>query len=115
MSRPLFWSSDEAWLAIEPHQPKNQPGARRVDDRGVISGILHVPKSGCRWCDCPADHGPSTTIYNRSHRWARRGFWTKLLDALATKGAVTKSTGDADGADEQTHAVLLARKHMLNR
>jgi transposase len=25
-----FWLSDEAWDAIEPHLPKNQPGARRV-------------------------------------------------------------------------------------
>ncbi len=25
----LFWLSDEAWAAIEPHLPKNQPGARR--------------------------------------------------------------------------------------
>jgi transposase len=92
MSRSLFWLSDAAWQAIEPHLPKNQPGARRVDDRRVISGILHVLKSGCRWCDCPADYGPSTTIYNRFNRWSRRGFWTKLLDALAEAGAVTKST-----------------------
>ena len=40
--RGLFWLSDDAWAAIEPHLPKNQPGARRVDDRRVISGILHV-------------------------------------------------------------------------
>ena len=46
----LFWLSDEAWSAVEPHLPKNQPGARRVDDRRVISGILHVLKAGCRWC-----------------------------------------------------------------
>lgn len=39
MSRSLFWSSDEAWAAIEPHLPKNQSGARRVDDRRVISGV----------------------------------------------------------------------------
>jgi transposase len=58
----------------------------------VISGIFHVLKSGCRWCDCPADYGPSTTVYNRFNRWSRRGFWTKLLDALVEAGAVTKST-----------------------
>ncbi len=52
----LFWLSNEAWAAIEPHLPKNQPGARRVDDRQVISGILHVLKVGCRWCDCPAGY-----------------------------------------------------------
>jgi transposase len=88
----LFWLSDEAWGAIEPHLPKNQPGARRVDDRRVISGILHVLKVGCRWCDCPAEYGPSTTVYNRFNRWSRRGFWMKLLDALVDTGAVTRST-----------------------
>jgi transposase len=88
----LFWLSDEAWSAIEPHLPKNQPGARRVDDRRVISGILHVLKVGCRWCDCPAEYGPSTTVYNRFNRWSRRGFWLKLLDALVDAGAVTRST-----------------------
>ncbi|KTT71766.1 transposase [Sphingomonas sanguinis] len=88
----LFWLSDEAWAAIELHLPKNQPGARRVDDRRVISGIVHVLKVGCRWCDCPADYRPSTTIYNRFNRWSRRGFWLKLLDALADAGVVAKST-----------------------
>ena len=60
----LFWLSDEAWAAIEPHLPTNQPGARRVDDRRVISGILHVLKSGCRWRDCPSAtvRAPPSTI-----------------------------------------------------
>ncbi len=88
----LFWLSDEAWAAIEPHLPKNQPGARRVDDRRVISGILHMLKAGGRWCDCPADYGPSTTVYNRFNRWSARGFWLRLLDALVDAGAVTRST-----------------------
>jgi transposase len=68
----LFWLSDEQWAAIEPLLPKNQPGARRVDDRRVISGIIHVLKIGCRWCDCPLEYGPSTTVYNRFNRWSRR-------------------------------------------
>ena len=88
----LFWLSDEAWAAIDPHLPKNQPGARRVDDRRVISGIFHMLKSGGRWCDCPADYGPATTVYNRFNRWSARGFWLKLLDALVDAGAVTRST-----------------------
>ncbi len=92
MAGSLFWLSDEAWAAIEPHLPANQPGARRVDDRRVISGIVHVLKVGCRWCDCPADYGPSTTIYNRFNRWSRRGFWLQLLAALVDAGVVTKST-----------------------
>lgn len=34
----LFWLSETQCAAIEPHLPKHQPGARRVDDRRVISG-----------------------------------------------------------------------------
>lgn len=88
----LFWLTDEQWAAIEPHVPKNQPGARRVDDRRVISGIIHVLRTGCRWCDCPSEYGPSTTVYNRFNRWSRRRFWANLVEALATVGAVTKAT-----------------------
>jgi len=88
----LFWLSDEAWAAIEPHLPKNQPGARRVDDRRVISGILHVLKTGCRWRDCPAEYGPHTTIYNRFNRWSRRRIWMNILEALVGAGVLTQST-----------------------
>jgi len=91
MSR-LFWLDDRAWALIEPHLPKNQPGARRVDDRRVISGIIHVLKTGCRWIDCPADYGPSTTVYNRFNRWSRKRLWVRILDALVEAGAITKST-----------------------
>jgi transposase len=44
----LFWLSDTPWAMIEPFMQKNQPGAQRVDDRRVISGLIHVLKSGCR-------------------------------------------------------------------
>lgn len=88
----LFWLSDEQWAAVEPHLPRNQSGAHRVDDRRVISGIIHVLKIGCRWQDCPADYGPSTTVYNRFNRWSHKRFWLKLLEAMAETGAVTRST-----------------------
>jgi len=55
----------------------------------VISGIVHVLKSGCRWCDCPPEYGPSTTIYNRFVRWARRGVWGNLFRELAGNGRAT--------------------------
>lgn len=80
-----FWLSDRAWAAIEPLLPKNQPGARRVDDRRVISGIIHVLRVGCRWQDCPADYGPSTTIYNRFNRWSHRGLWARIFATLSAQ------------------------------
>jgi transposase len=52
----------------------------------VISGILHVLKSGCRWCDCPPEYGPPTTIYNRFVRWAKRGVWERMFEELSRRG-----------------------------
>ena len=86
-----FWLNDRQWSAIEPLLPRNQSGARRVDDRRVISGILHVLKSGCRWCDCPPEYGPPTTIYNRFVRWAERGVWERLFRELAARGRSTET------------------------
>src|ERR1700720_4320503 len=68
----LFRLSDEAWAAIDRHLPRGKPGKPRVDDRIVISGILHVLKTGCRWRDVPPAFGPPTTIHNRSNRWSQR-------------------------------------------
>jgi transposase len=82
----LLWLSDAAWAAIEPHLPRNQPGARRVDDRRVISGIVHMLQCGGRWEDGPSDYGPSTTVYNRWNRWSRRGIRGRILSALTEEG-----------------------------
>ena len=79
----LFWFSDEQWARIEPMLPKNTRGLKRVDDRRVLSGIVHVLKSGGRWADRPADYGPKKTIYNRFVRWAERGIWENIFSSLA--------------------------------
>jgi transposase len=84
----LFWLSDEAWARIEPHLPHGQPGKPRVDDRRVISGILHVLKVGCRWQDTPSAYGPHTTVYNRYNRWSQRGIWQRLFAKIAATGPV---------------------------
>ena len=91
MRRNLFWLSDDQWATIEPFLPTDIRGKDRVDDRRVISGILHVLKSGCRWCDCPPEYGPPTTIYNRFVRWAKRGVWERLFQELASSGRSTQT------------------------
>lgn len=86
MRSNLYWLSDEQWTRIQPLLPTDVRGKPRVDDRRVISGIMHVLKTGCRWCDLPPEYGPPTTIYNRFVRWARRGVWEDLFYALAARG-----------------------------
>jgi transposase len=80
-----FWFSDEQWSRIAPLLPQGRCGARRVDDRRVLSGIVHALKSGGRWSDCPrAIYGPKKTLYNRFVRWSERGVWKRIFTTLAT-------------------------------
>ena len=67
------WLSDGEWAAIEPHLPRGRSGARRVDDRRVVSGIVHMLRSGTLWRDCPLEYGLYTTIYNHFNRWREQG------------------------------------------
>ena len=88
MARQLFWLSDEEWTRIAPYLPRGRRGARRVDDRRVISGIIHMLKTGARWRDCPAEYGPYTTIYNRFNRWSKQGVWEDVFYALTGSSGV---------------------------
>jgi transposase len=87
MRKQLFWLCDADWGRLEPLLPCGRRGAHRVDDRRVISGIMHMLRSGARWRDCPPEYGPYTTIYNRFNRWSRQGIWFEMFEAL------TGSTG----------------------
>src|SRR5215813_9656794 len=109
MSKKLFWLSDRQWARIEPHLPTDVRGVARVDDRRVISGIVHVLRSGCRWCDCPEAYGPPTTIYNRFVRWARRGIWENLFLELAGRGRAT-DTQMIDSTHVKAHRCQSAPK-----
>jgi len=81
-----FWLSDEQFARIAPLLPTDTRGKPRVDDRRVISGIVHVLKSGGRWVDAPPVSGPGKTLYNRFVRWAAKGVWSNLFETLASAG-----------------------------
>ena len=86
MDRDYFWLNDEQFERLGPHLPTDTRGKPRVDDRRVISGIVHVLMSGCRWKDAPSVYGPRKTLYNRFVRWAAKGVWSNMFYALATAG-----------------------------
>jgi transposase len=81
------WMLTEAQMArLAPLLPNDTRGVARVDDRRVISGIVHVLRSGGRWIDAPAAYGPRKTLYNRFVRWAAKGVWERAFYALAEAG-----------------------------
>src|SRR5580658_2178494 len=99
MRASLFWFSDEQWLKIEPLLPERRPGPKPRNNRRVLSGIMHVLKTGCRWQDCPPEYGPYTTVYNRFNRWSGRGIWQQIFESAAQ---APESPGEV--ALDSTHA-----------
>ena len=86
MAENLFWLSEAQFERLRPLLPDKVRGVPRADDRRVISGIVHVLKSGCRWADAPPEYGPRKTLYNRFVRWAEKGYWVRIFEALADEG-----------------------------
>ena len=84
MNRDHFWLTKDQFARLEGLLPTDTRGKPRVDDRRVISGIVHVLKSGGRWVDAPEDYGPRKTLYNRFVRWAAKGVWVDIFHALAS-------------------------------
>ena len=121
----LFWFSDAQWTRIAPHLPANGKGARRVDDRRVLSGIVHVLRSGGRWADAPPSYGPRKTLYNRFVRWAERGVWRDVFAALAgavgepdrlmIDSTIVKAHRSAGGAKGGPWPMLLAAARVAER
>lgn len=86
MDTGLFWLTEAQFGRLSPLLPTDTRGVPRVDDRRVISGIVHVLQSGCRWRDAPLAYGPRKTLYNRFVRWAAKGVWEGVFHALAEAG-----------------------------
>ena len=95
MQHDSFWLSEEQFARLRPLLPSDTRGVPRVDDRRVISGIIHVLQSGSRWRDAPACYGPYKTLYNRFVRWARKGVWERIFSTLAEAGMATALMLDA--------------------
>lgn len=86
MHREHFWLTEAQFERLAPLLPTDTRGKPRVDDRRVISGIVHVLKSGGRWVDAPDVYGPRKTLYNRFVRWAAKGVWVDVFHALSSAG-----------------------------
>jgi transposase len=64
--------------------PRGRRGARRVDDQRIISGIVHMLRSGARCRDCPVVYGQYRKIYNRY----RQGLWLEIFKALTGQSPI---------------------------
>jgi transposase len=80
-----FDLSDAEWAIIAAQLPASRGvggGRPRDDDRRVLNGIFYILRTGSPWRDLPERYGPYTTVYNRFNRWAKRGVWVRVFEAL---------------------------------
>ena len=89
MSEHHFWLSDAQFARLQPLLPNKVRGVPRVDDRKVISGIIHVIRNGLMWRDAPAYYGPHKTLYNRFVRWSIAGVFDRIFQVLAADSTAT--------------------------
>ena len=102
MSDHNFWLSDAQFARLQPLLPNKVRGVPRVDDRRVISGIIHVIRNGLRWRDAPSCYGPHKTLYNRFVRWSKAGVFSRIFEALAA-GSGAKETVMIDATHLKAH------------
>ena len=88
MPEHYFWLSDAQFARLQPLLPNKVRGVPRIDDRKVISGIIHVIRYGLIWRDAPACYGPHKTLYNRE-AGARAGLFNRIFQALAAESTAT--------------------------
>jgi transposase len=69
--------------------PGSRRGALRVDDRCVISGIVHVLRVGTRWRDCPREYGPYAIVSSRFNRGGRHSIRFEGFETFGGSSAIT--------------------------
>ena len=104
-----FWLSDAQFARLQPLLPNKVRGVPRVDDRKVISGIIHVIRYGLRWRDAPAGYGPRKTLYNRFVRRSKAGVFDRIFQALAAESTAT-GTLMIDGTHRGAHRTAACSK-----
>src|SRR4030095_17218507 len=56
------------------------------------------------WCHLPERYGPYTTIYNRFNRWATKGVWLAMFEALAKRSPQSLQLIDSSIVRAHQHA-----------
>ena len=81
---PRHAISDADWERIEHLLPgqRGQHGGVAKDNRLFIDAVLYVARTGIPWEDLPTRFGKHNSVWRRFDRWAKKGRWKAIMDAL---------------------------------
>lgn len=80
--------TDERWALIASRLPgkAGDPGCHGRDNRLFVEAVFWVARTGSPWRALPPRFGKWYSNYTRFRRWAQRGVWPSVLQALAADG-----------------------------
>jgi transposase len=76
--------TDADWDRIKdllPGRP-GQTGWLAAANRRFIDAVLWIAKTGAPWRDLPERLGRWNSVWRRFDRWARKGTWVRVFEAL---------------------------------
>jgi transposase len=77
--------SEVQWERIAPLLPgkKGDPGRSGENNRRFVEGVLWVVRTGAPWRDLPDCFGKWFSVWKRFRRWALKGVFERLFQALS--------------------------------
>ena len=82
--RRRYEISDEDYQRIQPllSGKPGDPGRNAHDNRRFINAVLWIARTGAPWQDLPERYGKANTAFQRFNRWAKKGRWQTIFEAL---------------------------------
>jgi putative transposase len=77
--------TDAQWGRIEPLIPgkEGDRGRHGEDNRLFVDAVIWLVRAGAPWRDLPSEFGNWNSIFQRFRRWAKKGVWERVFNALA--------------------------------
>ena len=103
---------DDQWDRIAPLLPgkAGDVGVTAQDNRLFIEAVLWIGRTGAPWRDLPAELGNWHTTYVRFSRWAAKGVWDRVFEALSQDQDLEEVMLDSTAIRAHQHAAGAQKK-----
>lgn len=107
---------DEQWARIEGLLPgkAGDRGVTAKDNRQFLEAVLWIGRTGAPWRDLPPELGHWHTTFTRFARWAKKGVWNRVFQALSEDQDLEEVMIDSTAVRAHQHAAG-AQKNMARR
>ena len=85
MRSERFVITDRSWAIMEPLLPGSvwDRGRTAKDNRLFLEAVLWKVRVGSPWRDLPSGFGEWNSVFRRFRRWAQRGVFQRLFEAVS--------------------------------